>query len=511
MAIYVDGQLVCFPQTNFCDMLWSLIPHLTLAAAQVVIPSPVEHTGDVDACQGYVLKVTQSDCGLDGELTLKGKCGAFGPDYEKLKLTVRHDNDDRLRVHIADAEGKAHVVPDDVVQDGWPKLEGQGQRESNLQFDYTEDPFTFKVTRKSDGEVIFDTSGQALIFEEQYVRVKSALAEGSNIQGAAQSSDNFTLPITEEGYVRTLWNRDAYGVPARTNLYGSHPIIVNQKVGENPSASGVFLLNSNGMDIKFPEQGKYIEYNTLGGIADFFFLNGPTPADVSRQAAAIWKPSPMVPYWSLGFHSCRYGYEDIFEVAEVIANYSAAGIPLQTQWMDIDYMYERWIMTLDPPRFALDKVQYVIDHLHNNSMQFIVMVDPATFSGMPSLSAENYEAFQSGLQQKAFLAYDDGNIYQGVVWPGPTVFPDWTAEGTQGWWDSEFMRFFNTETGVNIDGIWLDMNEAANFLPHIEVRFVAFSVQKMESKDEDLRCREAKMWKSRGERFGWMMCHSGRM
>lgn len=453
-------------------MLWALIHRFATAALVVAqddgivnIPSPVQHTGNVDACQGYVLKVTQSDCGLDGELTLKGQCGAYGPDYEKLTLTVRHENDDRLRVHIADAEGKAHVVPDDVAQDGWPKLD-KGQPESNLQFDYTEDPFSFKVTRKSDGEVLFDTTGQALIFEEQYVRVKSKLAEGSNIQGLAQSNDNFTLPITEDNYIRTLWNRDAYGLPPRTNLYGSHPIYVNQKVGETPSASGTFLLNSNGMDVKFPENGKYIEYNVLGGIADFFFLNGPTPGDVARQASQIWKPSPMVPYWSLGFHSCRYGYIDIFDVAEVIANYSAAGIPLQTQWMDIDYMFDRWIMTLDPDRFALDKVSYVVQKLHENKQDFIVMVDPATASysnaSRSPVPITEYETFQTGLEQKIFLSYEDGNLYQGVVWPGPTAFPDWTAPNAQSWWDSEFDRFFGQETGVDVDGIWLDMNEAAS-------------------------------------------------
>lgn len=37
-------------------------------------------------------------------------------------------------------------------------------------------------------------------------------------------------------------------------------------------------------------------------------------------------------YWGLGFHQCRFGYESIGEVAEVAANYSAAGIPLETMW-----------------------------------------------------------------------------------------------------------------------------------------------------------------------------------
>jgi alpha-glucosidase len=109
-----------------------------------------------------------------------------------------------------------------------------------------------------------------------------------------------SLPIEEEGYVRTLWTRDAYGVPSRTNLYGAHPIYVNQKTGQNASASGVFFLNSNGMDIKFPEGGKQIEYNILGGVVDLFFLNGPTPADVARQGTQVWGVPAEVPYWSLG-------------------------------------------------------------------------------------------------------------------------------------------------------------------------------------------------------------------
>ena len=108
------------------------------------------------------------------------------------------------------------------------------------------------------------------------------------------------LPIGRENYVRTLWTRDAYGTPSYTNLYGAHPIFVNQKVGSNHSANGVYLLNSQGMDIKFPEGGQYVEYNTLGGIVDLFFLAGPQPADVARQASGVWGKTQEIPYWSLG-------------------------------------------------------------------------------------------------------------------------------------------------------------------------------------------------------------------
>lgn len=97
---------------------------------------------------------------------------------------------------------------------------------------------------------------------------------------------NFSLPITQENYTRTIWSRDAYGLPSFTNLYGAHPVYINQITGSNStsaSSHGVFLLNSNGMDVKFPESGKYLEYNVLGGIFDLYFFAGPTPAEASRQ------------------------------------------------------------------------------------------------------------------------------------------------------------------------------------------------------------------------------------
>ena len=52
-------------------------------------------------------------------------------------------------------------------------------------------------------------------------------------------------------------------------------------------------------------------------------------------------------------HNCRWGYPNIQYVEEVVANYSAANIPRETQWMDIDYMpsYLDLDLTLDPVHF----------------------------------------------------------------------------------------------------------------------------------------------------------------
>lgn len=79
----------------------------------------------------------------------------------------------------------------------------------------------------------------------------------------------------------------------------------------------------------------------------------------------------------LKFHQCRYGYQDVFEVAEVVYNYSRARIPLETMWTDIDYMHRRRTFTLDSERYPIESMRELVDHLHEKDQHYIVMVDPA--------------------------------------------------------------------------------------------------------------------------------------
>jgi alpha-glucosidase len=174
--------------------------------------------------------------------------------------------------------------------------DGGSASSSKIVFNHTDNPFSFTVSRPS-GEVLFDTSGSSIVFESQYLRLRTSLPKNPNLYGLGEHSDSFRLNTTN--YTRTLWSRDAYGIPQGTNLYGNHPVYIDHR-GEN-GTHGVVFVNSNGMDIKINDtQGQYLEYNTLGGVLDFYFVAGPSPLEVSQQIADVVGKPTMHAYWTFG-------------------------------------------------------------------------------------------------------------------------------------------------------------------------------------------------------------------
>ncbi|KAG8896761.1 hypothetical protein FRC00_005310 [Tulasnella sp. 408] len=409
-------------------------------------------SANVDSCPGYTAKNVKTGKGtLSADLVLAGTaCNAYGPDVQNLKLAVTYEDETRIHVKITDAKKKRYEVPDQIFKR--PSGSAVDDKKADIKFKYKSSPFSFTITRAKTGEVLFDSSAGALVFEPQYLRLKTKLPSQANIYGLGEHTDSFRL--NPANTTRTLWNRDAYGIAQGSNLYGSHPVYFEHRTS---GTHGVLLMNSDGMDVILRDGS--LEYNVIGGIFDFYFLSGPSPVQVAQQYANVVGKPAEVPYWGLGLHQCRWGYRDYVDVANVITNYSAAGIPLETMWTDIDYMYKRWTFTNDPEYFPTEKMQQITDYLHKHNQQYIVMIDPAV-AYQPN---QNYGAFDRGVKDGAFMKFPNGTLYQGVVWPGLTVYPDWFHPKATDYWTGEIKRFFDPKTGIDIDGLWIDMNEATKW------------------------------------------------
>ncbi|KAG9193790.1 alpha-glucosidase [Alternaria panax] len=434
----------------------SLTHAIPITQGPVDVASMLHRRAAVDACPGYTASnVVDSDSGLTADLTLSGEaCNAYSDDIKDLKLVVEYQTNDRLHIKIYDADQQVYQVQEEVF--ARPKHEKANAGNTALEFGIKTSPFSFAVKRRDNGEVLFDTGTVPLVFEKQYVRLRTKLPDNPNIYGLGEHSDSFRFAT--DNYERVLLNAESPFIPRNANLYGTHPVYFDHR--GDKGTHGVFMLNSSPMqvEIKKADGYQYLEYNTIGGVIDLYFMAGSKPAEVSKQYADIAGYSAMYPYWTFGFHQCKYGYWDVNMVAEVVGNYSTAGIPLEVMWTDIDYMYLREDFTTDRERFPLSKMRELVQTLHSRDQRYILILDP----GIHAVGGQ-YVTYKKGHDMEVFHKAADGSDLLGLQWPGEVAWPDWFAPNTEKWWTGEIQANFNPENGIDLDGIWVDMNEASSF------------------------------------------------
>lgn len=112
----------------------------------------------------------------------------------------------------------------------------------------------------------------------------------------------------------------------------------------------------------------------------------------------------------------------------------------------------RQTWTLDPDRFPLSKMQELVTYLHDHNQSYIMMVDPP-------VSINDSTSYNRGIQDDVYLKDSNGSVYLGGMWPGVTAYVDWFHPNATDFWTAEIASFFDADTGVDVDAIWIDMNE----------------------------------------------------
>ena len=159
------------------------------------------------ACPGYKASdVQHTTGGLTATLKLAGKaCNAYGTDVDTLNLSVEYLAADRLNIQITPSHVDAsnaswyHLAEDLVPR---PKADENKSAQNDLDISWTNSPsFGFKVTRNATGDVLFDTTGTVLVFEDQFIEFVTALPQDYNLYGIGEHIqqlrmlDNLTLTL----------------------------------------------------------------------------------------------------------------------------------------------------------------------------------------------------------------------------------------------------------------------------------------------------------------------------
>jgi alpha-glucosidase (family GH31 glycosyl hydrolase) len=361
---------------------------------------------------GYELlpeSTTSTEHGFHATLQLRSTgLSALGPDIQRLRLDVVYLTTEVVQVKLTDADQARWEVPESVLSR--PAATATATTGNAYAVRYTTAPFSLTVSRVSDNVSVFVLDSE-LIFKDQYLELNvptDPLAKTFGIGESTRLEQALQVPS-----LHTLWAADIAAQQFYTNLYGSYPYYVQLLNGK---AHGVMLLNSNGMDVSVLQDK--IRFQVIGGVLDLYVFTGSSPEQVVQQYTDVVGKPALQPYWSLGFHNCRWGYESVHEIEQVVRNYSLAGLPLETQWADIDYMQDYRDFTLDSVDFSPKAMRRFVDGLHAKGQKFVPIVDPGIepFPG--------YDAYEEGLQQELFIRDMTGQFYLGQVWPGPTNFPD---------------------------------------------------------------------------------------
>ncbi|KAI9496829.1 alpha glucosidase [Zychaea mexicana] len=377
-----------------------------------------------------------------------GPTDFYGKTIKELVVQVDYETEDRLHVTISDKGQNQIPVPDSPLGLPRPKLNTPFEN-PNYRFKYTREPFTFQVIRTSDNAVVFDTTDYPLVFEDQYLELTTKVPKDANLYGFGETP----LPSFRRNNqlnATTVFARDA-ACPFYENIYGSHPMAMEIRNGK---AHGMFLLTAHGMDVLTVE-GR-ITFKIIGGVLEFYFFT-PTdnkPNSVVRSYTDLVGKPMMISHWFLGFQHCRWGYHDIDEVEEVVRKYREHEIPLEVNWVDIDYMDTYKDFTFDPVHFPEERMKRMSDNLHANKQRFVLMVDAG------KAYRSDYGPFIRGQELDVFMKNPDGSYYVGEVWPGYTVFPDWFHKNAAQYWDYEIASFMSR---MDLDGLWIDMDEPSSF------------------------------------------------
>jgi hypothetical protein len=150
-------------------------------------------------CPGYrALNVVETPLGLTADLILAGDpCNVYGTDIEALSLIVEYQAADRLHLeilpkYIGQSNQSWFILPETLVPK--PEAKAAVKPQTDLELAWSNEPtFSFNVTRKSNGDVLFTTGGSQLVYEDQFIEFRSSLPDNYNIYGLGETIHGFRL------------------------------------------------------------------------------------------------------------------------------------------------------------------------------------------------------------------------------------------------------------------------------------------------------------------------------
>lgn len=184
---------------------------------------------------------------------------------------------------------------------------------------------------------------------------------------------------------------------------------------------------------------------------DLYIIEGNSCSDIVTQFRTLIGMSYIPPRWAFGYGQSRWSYKTEDEVREVVKRHREAGVPLDSVYLDIDYMERYKDFTIDEERFP--RFGDFVAEMKSQGIHLIPIIDAGV------KIEDGYSVYEEGMKKGYFCKKEDGTELVAAVWPGKVHFPDFLNEEARTWFGNQYQVILDQ----GIEGFWNDMNEPTIF------------------------------------------------
>ena len=314
------------------------------------------------------------------------------------------------------------------------------------------------IVKKSPLLITFaDSNGKVLLADEPSLPMAWDGTYIHSWKGMPAEESYFGLgdkpgPLNHRNRAYTMWNTDFFGWQESDDpLYKTIPFLIGLQKG---TAYGLFFDNAYRSSFDFgKESPDYFSFGAEGGELNYYFIAGPEPKKIVEQFTALVGRTPLPPYWSLGYQQSRYSYYPEARAREVVQTLREKKIPADVIYFDIDFQDGNAPFTVNREYFP--HFEKMIADFRALGVRTVLITD----LHIKKDPGHGYAPYDSGVKNDVFVKMHDGSLYVGKVWPGDSVFPDFTLSRVRDWWGSLYKNFVD----MGVAGFWNDMGEPSIF------------------------------------------------
>lgn len=207
---------------------------------------------------------------------------------------------------------------------------------------------------------------------------------------------------------------------------------------------------------------------------DVYIITGTDVKNIVKQFRTMIGRSYIPPLWAFGYGQSRWGYMNETDVREVVKNYRENQIPLDSVYLDIDYMERYKDFTVNSERFP--EFPEFVEEMKKENIHLVPIIDAGV------KEEAGYPVYEEGIEKGYFCKKKDGSPFVAAVWPGRALFPDMLNTEARNWFGDHY-RFLLDQ---GIEGFWNDMNEPSIFYTEDRLKSVLEELDTYKGKNLDL-------------------------